>query len=247
MMLRFDNRWQLIVDRLLFRSTIAVYRYRGCKILVDHEGGDASGVRECLTSGMYRQFIPFMKLKGPLSLLDCGANTGGFPLLFRTEGFDLAKVVCVEMNPLTHSRLQYNLFSNLASELHCLNLIVEDAAKVHSIRLGTGSPGDSLLHASMSGRDFTIKSISINDLVTTYWDKDLIDIGKIDIEGAEHILFAGSNFDRLSQCRYIVIEIHSVARDRYCDVAGAIRTLGFSLVKQDADVFLFSNDRFQDT
>ena len=246
MMLRFDNRCQLIVDRLLFRSTIAIYRYRGCKILVDHERGDAPGVRACLASDMYRQFISSMKLAGPLSLLDCGANTGGFPLLFHAEGFDFSKVVCVEMNPYTHSRLQYNLFTNIASELHCLNLIVEDTAKVHSVRLGAGSTGDSLLQTNTSGRDFAIRSISVNDLVMNYFGETAVDVVKIDIEGAEHILFSGGNFDRLSQCRHIVIEIHAVAQDRYCDVVGAIRNLGFSLVKQDADVFLFSNDRLHD-
>jgi FkbM family methyltransferase len=243
-MLLFDNRWQLIVDRFLFRCSVAVYRYRGCKILLDHDGGDASGVRACLASDMYRQFIPLMKLKGPLTLLDCGANTGGFPLLFSTEGLNLSKVVCVEMNPYAHSRLQYNLFTNLAAELHCLNLIVEDSARTHSIRLGIGSVDDSLMKENMTGRSFDIRSISINDLLLRYFGEKPVDIVKIDIEGAEHILFSGNNYDLLSRCRYIVIELHAVQSEKSCDVTGKIEKLGFELVEKDADVFLFSNRQF---
>lgn len=241
-MLCFENRWQLVFNRFFFNASIDIYRYHGCKIIVDYEGGDAAGVRECLVSEMYRQFFPFMNLEGPLTILDCGANGGGFPLLFHTEGYILSKVVSVEMNPYTFSRLQYNLINNLQAATQCLNMIVEDTMTCHTIKFGKGSTGDSILSTGETGKEFTIKSVNIDSLITGYVGTGVIDIVKIDIEGAEYILFAGENYDRLTQCRYIVIEIHKVNGHMPEDVIGSIRQLGFDLIKNDSDVYLFSNN-----
>ncbi len=239
-MMRFDNRWQLIFNRLFFNSTIMVYRYKNCKILVDHDGGDATGVRKCLSTDMYRQFIPLMKLDHPLTILDCGANTGGFPLLFHTEGFALAKIVGVEMNPYTCTRLRYNLFTNLEVEIICLNAVVEDTTRVHSLCFGQGSTGDSLFNENKTGKRFRIQSRSLDDVIAEHFGDAVVDIVKIDIEGAEYMLFAGRNFRRLSQCRHLVIEIHRLEGRSEQEVISAIQALGFALIKRRADVFLFS-------
>jgi FkbM family methyltransferase len=244
-MMRFDNRWQLIANRLFFQTDMDIYRYRGCKLLVDYGGGDAAGVRECLTSDMYRQLLPYLDLPGAVSILDCGANGGGFPLLFHTEGHGLSTVVSVEMNPYTFLRLQYNLKNNLDASVHCLNMIVEDTAREHAIRFGNGSTGDSILHESGKGKQFSIRSTSIDALIGDYFKTDTIDIAKIDIEGAEYLVFSGSNHNLLQQCRYIVIEIHTVAGHAPSDVKAAITALGFDMLFQDADVYLFANQRIR--
>jgi len=240
-MLCFDNRWQLIANRLLFRTAIDIYRYKGCKIIVDHVGGDAAGVRECLTSDMYRQLLPAMMLAGPLSILDCGGNGGGFPLLLQTEGYDIAHVVSVEMNPYTCSRLHYNLTNNMLGTVHCLNLIVEDSVSEHSINFGNGSTGDSLLVANDSGKKFTIASTNIDTLISTYFPGKTIDITKIDIEGAEYLLFSGANHALLQQSRYLVIEIHTITGHSPLEVIDSIRQLGFELRADVEDVYLFAN------
>ncbi len=239
-MLFFDNRWQLIFNRFVFKNAVAIYRYKGCKIIVDHDGGDASGVRECIVSDMYRKIIPFMKLQSPLTILDCGANTGGFPLLFHTEGFVLSKVVSVEMNPYAYSRLQYNLFTNLNAKTICLNAVVEDDTGARSICFGLGSTGDSLFSNNRTGRRFEIQSRSLNDLITEHFHDTEIDIVKIDIEGAEYIVFGGSHYNLLSQCRHVVIEIHTLEGRNKQSVISGIQNLGFDLVHQHSDVYLFS-------
>lgn len=241
-MLCFDNCWQLIINRLLFRTNIDIYRFKGCKIIVDYDGGDAAGVRECLTSDMYRQLLSEMKLSGPLLILDCGANGGGFPLLLHTEGYKFSQVVSVEMNPYTHSRLQYNLVNNIDGIVFCLNQIVADTAKEHIIRFGSGSTGDSLFNVNDIGKQFTVCATNINRLISTYFDTKTIDITKIDIEGAEYLLFSGENYSLLKQSRYLVIEIHSVSGHTPIEVVDKIEQLGFTLLRQSADVYQFANN-----
>lgn len=241
-MLRFDNRWQLIANRLLFNSTIDIYHYRGSKIIVDYAGGDTAGVRECLTSDMYRQLLPYMKLETPLSILDCGANGGGFPLLFHTEGYQLAKVVSVEMNPYTYSRLHYNLSNNLPGTVCCLNMIVAESIGEQNIRFGYGSTGDSLFNLNVTGKLCAVTSTTIDKLIRSNFEGGTIDVTKIDIEGAEYLVFSGDSCALLKQSRYLVIEIHSLMGRSPADVEQSIRQLGFKLLAHDADVYLFSNE-----
>lgn len=83
----FDNRWQLIINRTLFRGTgLAVYKLDGREILVDHRGGDENGTRLCFVSDMYKKYLKVMRLSGPINVLDLGANGGGFPLMLVTAG-----------------------------------------------------------------------------------------------------------------------------------------------------------------
>lgn len=45
---KFDNRYQLLISRLLFRSnSLNIYRLDGMEILVDHATGDESGTDCC--------------------------------------------------------------------------------------------------------------------------------------------------------------------------------------------------------
>lgn len=244
-MMRFDNKFQIVINRLCFKSNIDIYHYKNCRILVDHEGGDATGVRECLSSDMYRCFLPAMKLEKTLSVLDCGANGGGFPLLLHTEGYDLGKVVSIEMNPYTYSRLQFNLINNLSASIHCLNMIIEDKSGERRFTFGKGSTGDSLLNPATQGTEFTISSIDVNSLISNYFGNSSIDIAKIDIEGAEYAVFHGNNHNLLKHCRYILIEIHSVREYSRDEIIEKIRHLNFKLLQQDQDVYLFSNCAYQ--
>jgi len=146
------------------------------------------------------------------------------------------------MNPYTHSRLQYNLINNIDGIVHCLNQIVADTLKEHIIRFSNGSTGDSLLNVNDIGKQFTICATNINRLICTYFDTKTIDITKIDIEGAEYLLFSGENYSLLKQTRYLVIEIHSVSGHTPIVFVDKIEQLGFTLLRQSADVYQFANN-----
>ena len=113
-LMEFDNWPLLLLARTFDRQTgLLTYRKGRLEILVDHHGGDESGTRICLVSDMYRKHLNGMAANGRVRVLDLGANGGGFPLMLLLDGYDVAQVVCVEMNPPTALRLQVNLNTNL--------------------------------------------------------------------------------------------------------------------------------------
>lgn len=166
--LRFDNRWELIISRAFFRRSALIYNYRGMNILVDHAGGDENGTRACITSSMYRQFLGKMNLPHSATLLDIGANGGGFPLLLKSEGISLGRFVCVEMNPQTYSRLFYNIAANFPGGRGvCLNQAATGAAKELKISFGRGNTADSLLadkSADEGATEYTINGTTLDQI-----------------------------------------------------------------------------------
>ena len=111
--LSFDNRWEILFNRLLFPKTgLIVYRRKNVEVLIDHLAGDVNGMRMCLVSDMYYRYVKKMNLPSKLSVFDIGANSGGFPLMLKLNNFEIENLTCVEMNPNTFARLQLNIQKN---------------------------------------------------------------------------------------------------------------------------------------
>lgn len=245
---KFDNRWQLIASRLGLGRGCDVYVLHGMIILIDHDGGDASGTRECLTSDMYRRFFPHMKLGGELTILDLGANGGGFPLLLKSAGLSLRKIVCVEMNPNVFNRLRYNIESNFECARHCVNAAVGAENGERTLFLGQGDTGESVTLAQSprpGSRRYSVPFRTFDGIYGECLSGDVTDICKIDIEGAERDLLRSQGHARLASCRYVIMEIHS-GREERVELVQLMSDLGFEditpLPSADA-VHLFSNRR----
>jgi FkbM family methyltransferase len=240
-MWQFENRLPLILTRTLFpRENLHVYRYRGVELLTDLKGGDANGAREVLTSQMYRRFLPQMNLRGEL-------NVFGFPLLLATSGLILKKVVSVELNPNTFLRLRFNLERNLTGEVVALNQALCGEARDLKIALGEGSVSDNIYNGGANGGElFVIEGRTFDDLYETYFGDEVVDVCKIDIEGAEFEVFEKPSHQNLARCRYLIMEIHDSARST--DLIRTIENLGLKHkpLPADADpaVHFFINDRY---
>jgi hypothetical protein len=90
---KFDNRYQLLLSRLLFRTNgLNIYHLNGMQILIDHDAGDESGTRDVLVSQMYQQFLPEMKFTSPINVLDLGGNGGGFGLMLKVNRIPIKKL-----------------------------------------------------------------------------------------------------------------------------------------------------------
>jgi len=168
----FDNRLWLTLTKTLFRNeNLQVYRYKGLDILIDHASGDSNGAREVLTSPMYRRFLSKMTFDGPANVLDLGANNGGFPLLLTTSGIELKKVVSVEFNPQTFTRLHFNLTRNLKCDVVPLNAALCGEEKLLELSLGSGSVSDSIYANSESPntRVYKIQGLTLDNLCNTYF------------------------------------------------------------------------------
>lgn len=250
-MWQFENRLPLILTRMLFpRENLYVYRYKGVEMLTDLEGGDANGAREILTSPMYRRFLPQMNLRGPINVLDIGANNGGFPLLLSAHGYAIKKVVSVELNPNTFLRLRFNLERNLPCEVVALNAAVCGEARRLKVSLGAGNVSDNIYNgaATDEAKAFEIEGTTLDELYKRHLDGETIDICKIDIEGAEFEVFSQPSHESLRNCRYLIIEIHECEGRRTDEILPAIERLGFKHQPRptDADpaVHFFVNSRF---
>ena len=234
----FDNRLWLFVTKTFFRGqTLHVYRYKGLDILVDHAGGDANGAREVLTSPMYSRFFQRMKLDGPLNVLDLGASNGGFPLLLAANGYKFARLVSVEFNPQTYTRLHFNLTRNLSGNIIPLNAALCGESRKLTVAVGSGGVSDSIYEASEGGdvRQYEIDGFSYNDLFNKYFPDEVVDICKIDVEGAEFEVFEGTAFDHLANCRYLIMEIHERNGRRSEEIIPVVEKLGFARQPNEAD------------
>lgn len=247
----FDNRWQLLFSRLFFRhERINIYRLGDMNILIDHAAGDANGAREIMVSPMYRQYLPILGARGPLSVLDIGANNGGFSLLLKANGFELAKVVCVELNPNTFSRMRFNVERNLDCEVVPINAAICGEAREFELYLGEGNVGDSLYNsqAGNGARPQKVAGMTFDDVYSSTFGDEVVDICKMDIEGAEFEVLASRECTRLAKCRYLIMEIHEAEGRNPRDVIDELSALGFAErhAEKGADpaVHFFVNSNF---
>lgn len=243
----FDNHWHLVFSRLIFpRESLNIYRYKNLEILTDRLAGDLNGAREVLTSPMYRKFLPHMQLDKPLNVLDLGANNGGFPLLLKSEGLQLKKVVCVELNPKTVSRLRFNLERNLENDFTVLNAAVCGKNCVLQVSLGTGSVSDNIYEGEYieNSKTYMIKGLTFDEIFDEHLANETVDICKVDVEAAEYEIFNVEMPRNLSKCRYLIMEIHPRNGKNRQQLIENIRNQGFETTISDApkdDVWFFRN------
>jgi FkbM family methyltransferase len=215
--LAFDNWPAVLFSRLFDRRTgFVAYRKNGFDILVDHRGGDENGTRTCIATDMYLKYLPFFVLNKPARVLDLGANGGGFPLMLKIAGIELVKVVSVEMNPMTFARLQLNLSTNLGTKAVAINAAVSGVTEETEIALKPtrGDVSNSMYsgRAESSADQVCVRTTTLQKLYDQFFEKELLDICKVDIESAEYDMFASTPDELLLKIRHLVIEFHDPAR-----------------------------------
>jgi FkbM family methyltransferase len=248
---RFDNRWEILVSRTVFRNdNLNVYRFKGLEILVDHGAGDPNGARHVLVSPMYQRLLGHMKLNEKINVLDLGANGGGFPLLLRANQISLNKLACVEFNPNTFSRMRFNIERNLDCDFKGINAAICGERRSIEVELGSGSTGDSIYQQQASGpeaRTYRIDGLTFDDIYSASFADEVVDICKMDVEGAEYEVFATANHECIERCRYLIIEIHRLDGLVPEAVIEELRRHGFVELsggsQSDPDVYLFGNTR----
>jgi FkbM family methyltransferase len=238
--LRFDNRFQLLYQRLLQKhQRLAVYRLGDIEAVVDIAGGDLLSVRACLASPMYRALLAQVDLPSSLTVVDLGANSGGFPLLLLSLGYQLESLLCVELNPRTAVRLRYNLQGNLplTARWQVREAAIIGKSRRLKVHLGRGSAGDSVYGTGSSpeGVDTEVEGITLDDCFVQAFDSAPIDLCKMDIEGAEYEVFESSAHDRIRQCRCLLIEIHATTSERRDGLFARLNELGFDLIGGPTD------------
>ncbi len=147
--------------------------------MIDHSSGDVNGARDVLTSDMYRRYLNKLDRNKNITVLDLGANNGGFPLLLKPEKFILEKILCVELNPQTFTRLRFNLEKNFKNNFTALNLAVSGTKREINISLGNSGAGDSI-YADNGANPYIIQGLDFDEIYRSTNGEKITDICKID-------------------------------------------------------------------
>jgi FkbM family methyltransferase len=172
-------------------------RYRGLTIewqLFDKV--EAAKLQEVLLSGCYGD----LPVEDPRVVVDVGSHAGVSLLHFRAA-YPHARLIGIEPNPQTFSRLRANA-ARLGAEVHQVAITSENGPT--SLFLGTQSDLSSLDNRA-GGCAVVVEGRTLDSLLEGL-GLDEVDVLKVDIEGGEFEAFRGSH--SLERIRVIVGEFH---------------------------------------
>lgn len=136
-------------------------------------------------------------------VLDVGAHIGSFALWVLSRNSS-AHVVSVEADPGTFSILA----QNQALTTSRWEIINRAASNADGEKLQFSTEGPTMSHRISSEGTLWVESVSLRHLISTAGGPEgMIDLLKVDIEGAEE-LFICSSPQSLARVRTLVIELH---------------------------------------
>jgi FkbM family methyltransferase len=140
----------------------------------------------------------------PQVILDLGANVGASAFYYR-QTFPAARIICVEADPNLIPVLKQNGIQLDVEVVHAA--VAATAGNVEFYVAESSWAGSILPERGSTAHAVSVPAVTLDDLIEAY-RPELI---KVDIEGAEHEVFAASHLT--SSVRVIVGEIHSAAGD----------------------------------
>lgn len=249
---QFDRVFFTLCQRMLGRRLgWTIYAKGRLKFLVDHLAGDQNGTRDCIAGPMYRELFKEMQMPQQLRLLDLGANGGGFPLLCLDLGFALSELTCVEVNPFTHSRLSLNIRHNVGLRAKVLNVAVGGHSRQLTLSFPPGGTDFSIYGAKdgAANEEAIIEVLTFDEVMSRGFSDGVVDLCKMDVEGAEYEVFLGDTADSLRRVHYLIIEIHAAEPTKQDALLRKLMSQGFERIKTSStcdDVHLFVNRQWVD-
>ena len=145
------------------------------------------------------------------TFLDVGAHIGYFTLLASAIVGSAGKVIAVEPNPAAYASLTDHLTRNRTRNVEAHNIAL--AAERGSLRLYTPPEGTLKDYnvTMMSRPGWTpvdVEALPLDGCLRE-WDSSVIDVMKIDVEGAEPLVFRGGvELLRSGHVRHIIAEVN---------------------------------------
>lgn len=166
-----------------------------------------------------------------LNIIDAGSNIG-LTSLFFMEYFDRSNIICVEPEVENFRVLEFNLKSTNNSKIVKINGAVWSSNCKIKIINDFRDQLDWSFRVEESNSPDAIYAYSINQLINDN-DFKIVDILKMDIEGAEKQVFTSStsNLDFLKITKCIAIEIHDEFDCRE-DIYNIFNKYGFVLFNE---------------
>lgn len=162
-------------------------------------------LREIFIRQAYKRILPLLP-KGPLRIVDVGANIGSFTVwMHATVG--VSEAFCFEPVPDTRRLLAYNLSVNKCEGAKVMAAAMGGSARTISIALNEENPGASSIYdVPPPGKATEVPVLAFED-----WAKSIpgnFDVLKLDCEGAEWEIARHSSAEQLRRFPIIVGEVH---------------------------------------
>ena len=154
-------------------------------------------------------------------VLDAGANVGAFAVLAATRG---AEVMAYEPHPETFEHLRRNAAS---LRIRPVQAALVAAGSPATARLSMAAGGDTGHSLTAGGDGIEVPARTLEDALTAGCD-----LLKLDVEGAEFGLIAGTAPEVLRRARRIVCEVHGWAGDAG-ELADRLRAAGYDVTVRD--------------
>jgi FkbM family methyltransferase len=244
-LMQFDNWPFLVIQRCCFQTAM-VFQKRDVHFLVDRAGGDQYGLIECVSRDMYSRYFRHLTKSRPLRIVDLGANSGGFGLALILAGFEIERIVAVEMNLRTYARLAFNLVNNLGSKATLVHAAVCETKRSVRIADNDGWVGNSIYHQDVSDTPILeVPGVTLDELTANYFTNNRVDILKMDIEFAEYeVLFSGT-CKSIGHYDYLLIEIHEDEQHKAKPLVRRLDELNFEIIggngNQGTSVYFLGN------
>ena len=154
----------------------------------------------------------------------------------------MAKIIAIELAPSNYKLL----FKNVCRypQIKALNAGVWYKKEVLKFKEEGISPWGYKVEKQIQGDGISVPSITLNEIIDTY-EIQIIDILKIDIEGAEVELFSENYEHWLPKVRYLVIETHDRWREGSTDVVKtALSKFDFTDLGRVGENLIFKNNNY---
>ena len=142
-------------------------------------------------------------------ILDCGANIGLASLYYKRV-YPAARVTAFEADPTLAALCRQNLEANGAGDVDVQAVAIwTDSGTVRFRQEGTDSGAIDGTSAGVVGPALDVPSVRLRDLLAD----ERVDLLKLDIEGAEHIVLPDCA-DVLAQVEGLLVDVHEFDPER---------------------------------
>jgi len=164
-------------------------------------------------------------------IIDCGANVGYSSAYFLTH-FPASTVICVEPDPGNYRALESNLcpYKERVKALQCAVWSGNTGLVISEALFGDGREWARTVREARPGEEPTISAIDIGTLIRES-GHERVSVLKIDVEGAEEIIFSSNYADWIDLVDNLVIELHGQRCESLFHAAIAGR--GYSISRCD--------------
>jgi FkbM family methyltransferase len=178
--------------------------------------GDSIAREVCFTGRYEPQETQIARrLLGPsMRVVDVGANWGYFTLVAASLVGPGGRVLALEPHPRLHALLRENVLRNAIAQVTCLELAASDVAGrtgVVAAPIDAGNSGLSRLASCGERADFECAMEPLDAVIARH-ALDVVDLVKIDVEGAEPRVLRGmADGLRRRRYRFVLLECHPQA------------------------------------